>query len=339
MITKYHLLSLLLLLMVTNEAFAQPGDEYGEYRLRQFLETQDSLTKHPDNCLYRWARLDLLFDPGFDLHTPQELTISNYFRKHHYYSPDSIDIFVPQPCDMCPDKRVTIPNPSITLDSFFFIEIDFLADINQLIDQNCAIKKGTVFNMSGYTEEINKADFLYKKGQYYYLTGEPEKALNAYLSALENASSTGIKEEICLSIAAYYYNLNTPDTLARHRLALKYIDLVTPQQYDTIPRVIEKYGSHNGDRFEHEKIRLLKSTNDSTRLVNYLQNLAASHFAFYLKLLNDSPTNEWPTYHIKETLRIAHDYEQRIYQYLKETNTTQDEGSFPLQLKQIMDRL
>jgi tetratricopeptide (TPR) repeat protein len=325
--------------MIANEAFAQPGDENGEHRLRQFQIVQDALATYPNDCLYRWASLELLFSPRFDLFTSPEESLADYFYKYHSYYPDSVDIYVHQPCDMCPSKRLTIPNPNKTVDSIFLLETDFLAEIDQLIDQDCDLEKRMMLNVGMYDHEANKASFLYKKGQYYYLTGEPEKALNNYVAALENAPSTDIKEEICLSIAAYYYNLNTPDTLARHRLALKYIDLVTPQQYDTIPRVIEKYGSHNGDRFELEKIRLLKSINDSSRLVNYLQNLSASHFAFYLKLLNDTPQDKWTTFYIVETLRIAHDYEQRIYQYLKETNTRQDENSFRLQLKQIMDRL
>jgi len=169
-----------------------------------------------------------------------------------------------------------------------------------------------------YKQGATLADYYFRRGQAYYFTAKSFEALNDFKMALLLTKDQDLKEEICLAIAAYYYNLSGTPVVTNSLKALAYIDSVTPTQYDTVPRDMSQYNERHHDRFEREKIVLLKVTYNTQRYIGYLQNLSKSYRELYLKLLSEAPINMPLIWTTVQSLKMANDYEQQVFLYIKE---------------------
>lgn len=154
-----------------------------------------------------------------------------------------------------------------------------IADLNKLIESKAEINKyGTISNI---------ADFTFMRGQIYYLLGEYQKALTDYLFALDNISENEAKrnnsykkQNICISIAAYYYNkrednvdyYKTSTSEENLRQALKYIDMISPVEFTENFNDENSYNYYETiqDPYEREKINLLSYLKEDVRLENYV---------------------------------------------------------------------
>ena len=299
---KKHIL-LFLLLAPFFKVFAQPGDEHNYYNYTEYKNVQDSIKKYPKDIFYRWVRLEILFKTRFQLQTKSTAQVKDYFKYFDFYreydGEDSIIVFIPQPCKMCPNKQVKIWNPTREMGDFLINnKSQLFKDLDALIKQDSKIKERQFYFFTYYSG--NKAAYLYKRGQLNYLNGEPDKAKGDYLNALENEPDNDLKREILLSITAYYYNQDSV-TEESQRQTLKYLDLY-----------IQRAGFN--PHYEIEKINLLKSLNDSTTLVNYFHNQAARCWRqYYDQLKNEAYRND-------RTIADAIKYEQLLFEYLTELN-------------------
>ncbi len=264
---------------------AQPAEQYRELRI---LQLTDSLAQDSNNLEFIWERVHRLFNPHFDLYTRPNPN----FRQPvpHYYHQTAIER----------------------------LHIDTLAEINRLIESEAVIKEAG-YRLSTTTNyvpnpDVTVANFYHKRGQYYYLANEKEKAFQDFQKALSLDPYQYLKEDICLALAAYYYNLTDVPTPEHLRQALEYIDLVTPIKYEEEARVFEAYSGTFPDRFEREKIALLQATNQKERLVNYLKNLAISYMQLYLKDAKE-PHQEFqqmPLERAFQYMKMLNDYYIRI---------------------------
>ena len=185
-----------------------------------------------------------------------------------------------------------------------------LDDLNYLIAAQTAI---TFKN-----KQISSANFYLRRGQFYYVTGYPKYALDDYLIALQHNPTLSLKQEICIALAAYYYNLDENYSLENYEKALYYIDLVTPKE--DLAKLYVHYNSRQSDRFEREKILLLKASQKTERLVTYLQCIAKKYFQFYQVERGKSEDYQRShSYTISYSLRLGFDklYEIAIHFYEK----------------------
>lgn len=148
--------------------------------------------------------------------------------------------------------------------SFFKNVTELFDDLNKLIDNNFVIGKHNI------------AEFKMLRGRLYYFSGEVDKALDDYLSALSYKASfytTDLKDNIYISIAAYYYNLEDSLTEENARQALKYVNLA------------DSKGCHSNqmiDCYEREKKELLKFLKEEQRLISYYKELIFSEYNSYV---------------------------------------------------------
>lgn len=281
------------ILFCTAILYAQPGDKFGYFRTLEVPRITDSIAKYPNDYRLRWVRTELLFNPYFTFYTtPQQF-------KHH----------------------------TTAIDRAQNLAALTYQDYNVLDDLNLLIANGNSFNIDPTSypyigsspdgEQIGLANFYYKRGQYYFLMNNREQALTDYLNALNYHPGPYLRERICISIAGYYYSRHKTPTKNDLELALTYIDLTIPVIYEKQPRVITRFGDHNFDRFEREKIMLLIATENDDRLFNYLKNLSKSHFNFYVKQLNELKTTEdRNSYYITQSLATGMDYLERLFKHI-----------------------
>lgn len=284
-------------------SFAQPGDEHNYFRFTEFKNVQDSIKKYPKDQFYRWVRLEILFKTRFQLQTKSTLHVKDYFKYfdlyREYEGPDSIIVYVPQPCHMCPSRQEKIWNPTREMGDFLIENTSqLIKELDVLIKQGTTIKQRHFYLYNYYCGY--KAAYLYKRGQLNYLIGKPEKAKEDYLSALENEPDNDLKKEILISIAAYYFTQDSV-TEESQRQALKYLDFYT---------AIAGFNPH----YETEKINLLKSLKDSITLVTYFQDQAARCWRHYYENL------KYEAYKGDRSMADAMKYEQLLFEYLIELN-------------------
>ena len=106
------------------------------------------------------------------------------------------------------------------------------------------------------------------------MNGQPEKALKHYLIALQKNPDSYLLNRISISIAAYYYTLDTTFNVENLEKALESIDLAIPKEIENTPEKFERFTSKNQHPFERDKIMLLELTGKNERLKNYRKSLA-----------------------------------------------------------------
>ncbi len=318
---------------IPNLSQAQPGDFYGEHRLRWFIEVQDSVEQYPDDLFYKWARMELIFRPYFDLYTPAYDNLDSYTKRmsiYQSYQKDSIVVSRKQACKMCGPKRVLVENPANELRNFVLDnQENLLSDLNMLIEEKPTyVDRWAPGNRRPLT--ANLASYLYRRGQLYYVTDKPEDALKDYKKALESNPTGELKKEIYVSIAGIH--LQSKD----NRLALKYLNLAEPAIEDST-HLSENLPAYY--RYESVKLALLDSLGDSTAIVNYLQNRSANYLGHYYTRLGERNPKEKPTHAEGEAIRKAEEYELMIYEYLKRNRAETGPSSFLNHKKAILDKL
>lgn len=228
---------------------AQPGD-IPEFRESQVETITNKLIKNPNNLELKWKRVNLIFNPYFELNT---------VPKKNHNTNDSYSF-----------KNFSCTN---------FRGIDILSELTYLIDNIVDLKT------KGYDiHEIlsdRPAKLYLLRGKLFYLKNLKYEAYNDFLKALKFESSDSLKEDIVISLVAYYYNLEYGNK-ENYEKALEYIDLVTPIKYESQPRKRNFYSDIYLDKFQREKILLLKKTNKIDRLTGYLKNISLTHFNLYL---------------------------------------------------------
>ncbi|MCU0350672.1 MAG: hypothetical protein MUF43_07565 [Flavobacterium sp.] len=154
---------------------------------------------------------------------------------------------------------------TIKMELSYFSNADELFDgLNKLINNNFV------------THNHNIAEFKMLRGRFYYFSGETNRALDDYLSALNYDASirnTALNDKIYISIAAYYYNLEEKLTDENARHTLKYLNLAEPNSC---------HSNMTSDCFEREKIELLKFLKEEKQLINYYKKLIFSDYKSYL---------------------------------------------------------
>lgn len=182
-----------------------------------------------------------------------------------------------------------------------------IADLNKLIESKAEINKyGTISNI---------ADFTFMRGQIYYLLGEYQKALTDYLFALDNISENEAKrnnsykkQNICISIAAYYYNkrednvdyYKTSTSEENLRQALKYIDMISPVEFTENFNDENSYNYYETiqDPYEREKINLLSYLKEDVRLENYYKKLMRNQYEIFKR--KKAHDDEWEKDEVKK---------------------------------------
>lgn len=147
--------------------------------------------------------------------------------------------------------------------SHFKNTAELVNDLNKLIDSNIVIGN---FGVS---------EFKMLRGRVYYFSGEIDKALEDYVSALNGNTSSFtsfLNDQICISIAAYYYNLEERLTKENARQAFKYVCMIDPTGCGS---------NQTPDCYEREKKELLKFLNEKQQLIAYYKELV---FAEYQKI-------------------------------------------------------
>lgn len=329
----------ILLSLMSNYTFAQPGDPDLEHRLRWFNIVQDSVIKNPDNLYFRWARLDVLFTPYFSVQTKATDNLKEYLSNssqfYAYVADTLIENF--QPCDMCRFTKRKKYNPASKLGSFLLNnQNQLISDLSNLINSDNTIKSQISNNVVLYVKNADKSDFLYKRGQLYYLTGKADKGLNDFLAALNHSPREELKKRIHTSLAAYYYTIENSDLQENYTMALKNIQLAEPALEDNS---YFKGEEPNDYHYEREKLELMKRYNDSTSYVNYLQNRATGYLNHYYSLLESIDPKDHYYYKCDKAYKRSREYELMIYNYLIELNPKTGVVEFKVHKKLIVERL
>lgn len=274
-------------LLSSIKLFAQPGDVC-RYRAERVTQVSGLLATDSNNYELVWERIELIFDPYFDIYT----------KPFHFEKEQSFD----------------------RKEAFYYKDIDVLGEINKLIKNNFTMKiLGGRTNGIDHITHVSKADFYYKRGQYYYLKNEKTKALEDYLIALNSNPGEYLKNRICISLAAYYYNLNEKPAKKDLEKALMYIDKVTPIQYETKPRIFEYYSDSNFDIYEREKIMLLKNLGEKERLVGYYKNISKSNLILYIREKKEPEDYQKEhSFTIQQSLEYGLEYLNYLSDYYKE---------------------
>lgn len=245
------------ILFVSANLLAQPG--YLPFMQEaDFKRITEQLKTDPDNYELIWKRLNISSNPHFDI----------YARGGIVKDTLSTEI-----------EEVTFWNWSYK---------EKLVDINKLIDNKAEINE--------YGRISNIADFTLLRGKIYYLLGEYKKALADYLFALKIIESepkrdnSYKKQNICISIAAYYYNLRddydeskTGESKENFRQALKYIDMISPVEFTENFNNEKLYNYYKTiqDPYEREKVNLLKYLKEDVRLENYYKKLMHNQYEIF----------------------------------------------------------
>jgi tetratricopeptide (TPR) repeat protein len=305
-------------------SFAQPGDRYYEHRLKDFQSIQDSIRQHPKDPVFKWARIEMLFHPFFDLHTPPtdklEDYVIRYMDVYRESESDSITVMMRQPCDMCPNVAVRIFNPAKEMLLFLTThEKELLQDLDHLIQYKYEIKAPWYF---GSHYAANLASFLFKRGQFQYVSGKKDLAIVDYLNALEANPSIELKRQIHTSLAAYYYS-GEQRSEDNAKQALKYID-----RFD-----------ENDTRYPKERIELLFSMSDSAFVIDYFQDRSAHALQKYLDLLNKRESKSDSGYEEAKAFDDYKKYEKLILEYLKKNQTQVSLEDVKKQQNQMIEKV
>lgn len=265
-----------ILLFIAHFSQSQPGGREREIVNNRILELEtitDSLLKYPKNYELIWERTELLFRPYFSM----------YSRPKEEIEKDTLSL------------RDTFYGYSITK----YKNIDILDEINKLIS-NANTFKTLVLKNGSANIYVNKSNFYYKRGQYFYLKNDVKKSLEDYLTALNYNPDENTKINIYIAIAAYYYNLDwnsdtkTADFHSQSNLekALQYIDMISPKfDKEIVDLQSEQYLNFEGF-FEQEKLKLLEMTRQYERLTYFHINKTYSLFNLYNKLIDESKTSK-----------------------------------------------
>lgn len=338
---KNILAILIILLSFTSvDTLAQPGDDNHKIRLKYFHEIQDSIQKNPDNLFYKWVRLDLLFRPLFEIQTKPTEKLEDFLNKSAQFSlyiQDSI-VHSSRPHYMSSTLIITKTyNPAKTLGDFLLKNQDVLiADLTKLIENNLKFENRFMNSIGQYNPTANKSDFLYKRGQFYYLTGETEKGLNDFTSALFFFPKDDLTKRIYTSLAGYYYNIEKPVQKENYELAIKFIRLIEPAVEDNS---YNKGAEPQFYRYEREKLELMKRYNDSTSYVSYLQNRSAGFLNYYYSLMEIVNGEDRQDFAIDEAFARSREYELMIYDYLIELNPSTGAEEFKKHKKLIIEKI
>lgn len=305
---KKHIILLYLLAPFFN-VFAQPGDVENFFRYKEYKIVQDSIIEYPKNLFYKWVQLDIVFKPRFNLYTKSTAQVKEYFKHYNLYreydGPDSIIVSGAYKSEMGSWRKKVKNHTREMGDYLVNNKSELIKVLDVLIKKNRTYKDRQIEGLSIYYYSGDKPTYLYRRGQLYYLNGEPDKAKEDYLSALENEPTNDLKKEILLSMAAYYY---TQDSLTEEtqRQALNYLEA-----YNQISSRDDYFSRLT---YETEKINLLKSLKDSTTLVNYFHDQAARCWKKYYDQLKIG------AYKGDGSISDAIRYEQLLFEYLKELN-------------------
>ncbi|MEO0404982.1 MAG: hypothetical protein AAF193_08935, partial [Bacteroidota bacterium] len=249
-------------------ATAQPGDPNLEFRHRWFTEAQDSVVEHPNDLFYKWVRLELLFNPYFTVHTAPTDSLVTFLKsssQFHGYMADSIPMRR-RTCYMCPYHNFKQYNPANQLGSFLLTNQDSLKlDLDLLVTSEIEFEDRWTVGMSGFFRAANKASFLLKRGQFQYVTGQTEKALNDFHAALESGPNEDYRKRILTCLVAYYMHQNG-NTSQHYSSAMEYLNLLEP--------AMEHVSCNQGEepawyQYEHERLELMKRYGQSELFLAY----------------------------------------------------------------------
>jgi tetratricopeptide (TPR) repeat protein len=262
---------IIIFLLIIQFSYSQPGErDFVNSRIRQLEVITDSLAKNPKNYELIWERTELIFRPFFSMYSRPRKEIEN---------------------DTVSTRQAFYEHSSLK-----YKNIDILDEINKLIN-NANLLKTKVTDYGDITNSyVNKSNFYYKRGQYYYLKNELTKSLADYLTALNSHPDKYTKTRICIAIAAYYFNLGwdseprAEDLHSQLNLekALEYIDMISPQFDKEILDLPSKNHLDHEGSFEQEKLKLLEMTKKYERLANFHINKTYSLFNLYNKLIDQS---------------------------------------------------
>lgn len=165
----------------------------------------------------------------------------------------------------------------------------FLDDLNKLISNDFTV------------EDYNQAYFKMLRGRFYFHSGEKDKAINDYMSALNyidsNNTAEYIKRELYISIAEYYYNLDFFIKKENARKVLKFVHLAYPEIYLYL----------SDDCFEREKKELLNRLDETELLTRYYQDLILAEFNNFMigsTAFNYGQTMQNPEHYLRTLMRI-----------------------------------
>lgn len=149
--------------------------------------------------------------------------------------------------------------------SYFENSTELFNDLDKLIDNNVVIGKHHI------------AEFKMLRGRLHYFSGETDKALDDYLSALslnDSLKNYDLFDDIYISIAAYYYNLEDSLTEENARQALKYVTMTNPNSC---------HSNQTPDCYEREKKELLRFLKEEKKLIEYHKELISAEYNSYIK--------------------------------------------------------
>ena len=338
---KIALVNILFLLSLTSfTATAQPGDDNHEIRLRYYHAIQDSIKANPAHLFYKWVRLDLLFDPYFNLQTKPTETLDDFLRQNDQFELFTRDSIIHASRTHYMSREVfTIKkhNPAKAMGDFLRKhQQDLIADLNELIAHEVKFENRFMGTVGMYTRTADQSNFRYKRGQFYYATGRPEKALNDFEAALRMATDKALTERIYLSIIAYYLTIEQEQQPDKDTLALHYIRRAEP--------VLEDSSCFKGEEphrytYESKKLALMKAIRDSSAYVNYLQNRTAGYLNYYYALLGSTNPEDQGSTTLNRAFGKSREYELMIYDYLMELNPATGAAEFIKHKKEIIDKL
>ncbi|MDR6920156.1 hypothetical protein [Chryseobacterium sp. 2987] len=242
-------------LFISTLLSAQPGYTF-TMRQADFERFTQQLKTDPNNDELIWKRLNISFNPQFDIYTKG-------------------------------GKQTYSSTPNFQFNQIFenWTYEKILADINRLIDHKAEVNE--------YGRNTNLIDFTLLRGKLYYLTGDNKNALSDYLTALNDVSQAASspnndekKKKICISLAAYYYNLTEDSRQENLREALKYIDMISPIEFVCNIESVQSNGEIF-DYYQYEKINLLTYLHEDPRLENYYKKLILQSYDLYKKKNED----------------------------------------------------
>jgi tetratricopeptide (TPR) repeat protein len=155
--------------------------------------------------------------------------------------------------------------------SYFKNSTELFNDLNKLIDNNVVIGKHNI------------TEFKILRGRLYYFSGDIDKALDDYLSALylnDSLKNYELFDDIYISIATYYYNLEDSLTEKNARQALMYVTMTNPNSC---------HSNQTPDCFEREKKELLKFLKEEEKFIEYQKELIFSEHNSYIAVKNGRP--------------------------------------------------
>lgn len=213
----------------TSNLLAQPGCIMEETVTRQFTELTKKIALEPNNYTLVWERIHL-----------NENALCN---KTIVFNSKQ-------------EQLVEYTSPTV-----ISYKIDVIAELSALIKQEITIeRKREAF-------DVNKYNFFYKRGQYYYSKKDTLQALEDYHSALKT-SNKQLKKKVVEAIVNHYLSCrNGWNGKTYERLALKYIDLVSPVEFKKALDGTEE------EAFPRLKKELLNNVEEYARQEQYLIQL------------------------------------------------------------------